>query len=178
MKKVLSVILSLLIVLCIAKKSVSVEVYAADESVIKFICKEFLKNAQKMGQVCDGIKEVRCGLSFFASIWHTAKNLFKEEDKSAGFTRAYQKLEDDIEKSEQMGEKLRGVSYILSFFASIGIAAKSLCDNLSSKVFESSKAEKTDKGQTSKTLTNKPKVNGITQSKKGEGSQHKGYSKI
>ncbi len=168
MRKVLSIILSLLIMFCVAKESLSAEGYAADESVIKFICKEFLKNAQKMGQVCDGVKEIRCGLSFFASTWHAAKSLFKEKDKSAGFTRAYQKLEDDIEKSEQMGEKLRGISYILSFFASIGLAIKSLCDNLSSKFSEGSKAEKTDKGQPSKTLTDKPKVNEITQSKKAE----------
>lgn len=177
MKKVLSVILSLLIMFCAVKKSVSVEAYATDESVI-IICKEFLKNAQKMGQVCDGIKEVRCGLSFFASTWYAAKSLFKEKDKADGFTRAYKKLEDDIEKSEQMGEKLRGVSYILSFFASIGLAVKSLCDNLSSKFSEGSKAEKTDKRQISKMLTDKPKVNEITQSKKGEVPQNKGYSKI
>lgn len=141
MRRVFAAILSLLIMFCTAEKSVSIEVCATDENILKVICKEFLENAQKMGQVCDGIREIRCGLSFFASTWYAAKGLFKEKDKAAGFTRVYQKLEDDVEKSERMDEKLRGVSYVLSFFASLGLAVKSLCDSLSSKLYKSSEAE-------------------------------------
>lgn len=181
MKKVFAAILSLLIMFCTAEKSVSIEACATDENIIKVICKEFLENAQKMGQVCDGIREIRCGLSFFASTWYAAKGLFKEKDKAAGFTRAYQKLEDDVEKSERMYEKLRGISYVLSFFASLGLAAKSLCDGLSSKFSKNSEAEM-DENPAQELTTEKtrdvPKINEAEAIQKVESGQNKADSKI
>ncbi len=181
MKKVFAAILSLLIMFCTAEKSVPIEVCATDENIIKVICKEFLENAQKMGQVCDGIREIRCGLSFFASTWYAAKGLFKEKDKAAGFTRAYQKLEDDVERSEKMDEKLRGISYVLSFFASLGLAVKSLCDSLSSKFSKSSEAEMVE-NPAQEPAVEKPKADSkINEAKpilKAESGQNKADSKI
>lgn len=181
MKKVFTAILSLLIMFCTAEKSVSIEVCATDENILKVICKEFLENAQKMGQVCDGIREIRCGLSFFASTWYAAKGLFKEKDKAAGFTRAYQKLEDDVEKSEKMDEKLRGISYVLSFFASLGLAVKSLCDSLSSK-FSKSIETKMVENPAQEPTDGKPKIdskiNEVELIPKAESGQNKADSKI
>lgn len=181
MRKVFAAILSLLIMFCTAEKSVSIEAYAADENILKVICKEFLENAQKMGQVCDGIREIRCGLSFFASTWYAAKGLFKEKDKAAGFTRAYQKLEDDVEKSERMDEKLRGISYVLSFFASLGLAVKSLCDSLSSKFSKSSERETVEnlaQEPTTEKPRNGPKFNEAEPIQNAKSGQNKADSKI
>lgn len=181
MKKVFAAILSLFIMFCTTEKSVSIEVCATDENILKVICKEFLENAQKMGQVCDGIREIRCGLSFFASTWYAAKGLFKEKDKAAGFTRAYQKLEDDVERSEKMDEKLRGISYVLSFFASLGLAVKSLCDGLSSK-FSKSIETKMDENPAQEPTTEKPKadskINGAEPIRNAKSGQNKADSKI
>lgn len=181
MRKVFAAILSLFIMFYTAEKSASIEAYAADENIIKVICKEFLENAQKMGQVCDGIREIRCGLSFFASTWYAAKGLFKEKDKAAGFTRAYQKLEDDVEKSEKMDEKLRGISYVLSFFASLGLAVKSLCDSLSSKFsksIETKMVENTEKEPSVEKLKADPKVNEVEPIQNAKSGQNKADSKI